>query len=177
MAQPTAPVLDSTWHIPHLLSGSLITIRSVNSSAAEPGAAAYVASKCGVGMLTKAMAVDLARHGIRANMIRLVRSKYRAMPRCSARTSPRYRIAAASACIASASTYLPSSGRIERAPGESCAKTISRLQFVAGGVHATLRHTASSPPAAPANSTVTWSAVTVTMPIKGRSAKGSLASN
>lgn len=50
-------------------AGSLITIGSVNSFAAEPGAAPYVASKGGVALLTKAMAVDLARYRIRANMI------------------------------------------------------------------------------------------------------------
>ncbi|CAN7665827.1 SDR family NAD(P)-dependent oxidoreductase [Devosia sp. LjRoot16] len=49
--------------------GSIITIGSINALAAEAGALAYVASKGGVGMLTKAMAVDLARHRIRANMI------------------------------------------------------------------------------------------------------------
>ncbi|MBN9059023.1 MAG: SDR family oxidoreductase, partial [Rhizobiales bacterium] len=35
----------------------------------EPEAAAYVAAKGGVAMLTRAMAVDLARYGIPANMI------------------------------------------------------------------------------------------------------------
>jgi NAD(P)-dependent dehydrogenase (short-subunit alcohol dehydrogenase family) len=49
--------------------GSIITIGSINALAAEAGALAYVASKGGVAMLTKAMAVDLARHRIRANMI------------------------------------------------------------------------------------------------------------
>lgn len=49
--------------------GSIITIGSINALAAEAGALAYVASKGGVGMLTRAMAVDLAKHRIRANMI------------------------------------------------------------------------------------------------------------
>ncbi len=49
--------------------GSIITLGSVNSVAAETAAAAYVTSKGGVAMLTKAMAVDLAGHKIRANMI------------------------------------------------------------------------------------------------------------
>jgi NAD(P)-dependent dehydrogenase (short-subunit alcohol dehydrogenase family) len=49
--------------------GRIITIGSVNSFMSEPNAAPYVASKGGVAMLTRAMAVDLARHGILANMI------------------------------------------------------------------------------------------------------------
>ncbi|WP_201402581.1 SDR family NAD(P)-dependent oxidoreductase [Kaistia sp. 32K] len=50
-------------------TGRIITIGSVNSFMAEPDAAAYVATKGGVAMLTRAMAVDLARHGILVNMI------------------------------------------------------------------------------------------------------------
>ncbi len=49
--------------------GRIVTIGSVNSFAAEPTAAPYVASKGGVRLLTKAMAVDLARHFITVNMI------------------------------------------------------------------------------------------------------------
>lgn len=49
--------------------GSIITLGSVNSIAAEADASPYVASKGGVAMLTRAMAVDLARHRIRVNMI------------------------------------------------------------------------------------------------------------
>jgi len=49
--------------------GSIITIGSINSINAEPDALPYVASKGGVALLTKAMAVDLARYGIRANML------------------------------------------------------------------------------------------------------------
>lgn len=49
--------------------GRLVTTGSVNSFAAEPEAAPYVASKGGIRLLTKAMAVDLARHGIAANMV------------------------------------------------------------------------------------------------------------
>ena len=49
--------------------GRIITIGSVNSYMSEPNAAQYVASKGGVAMLTRAMAVDLARHGITVNMI------------------------------------------------------------------------------------------------------------
>jgi NAD(P)-dependent dehydrogenase (short-subunit alcohol dehydrogenase family) len=49
--------------------GRIITIGSVNSFMSEPNASPYVASKGGVAMLTRAMAVDLARHGILVNMI------------------------------------------------------------------------------------------------------------
>lgn len=50
-------------------TGRIITIGSVNSFMAEPNAAAYVAAKGGVAMLTRAMAVDLGKHGILCNMI------------------------------------------------------------------------------------------------------------
>jgi NAD(P)-dependent dehydrogenase (short-subunit alcohol dehydrogenase family) len=49
--------------------GRIITLSSVNAFAAEPSAAPYVASKGAVRMLTKAMAVDLARYGITVNTI------------------------------------------------------------------------------------------------------------
>lgn len=49
--------------------GSIITVGSVNSIAAEANASPYVASKGGVAMLTRAMAADLASHRIRVNMI------------------------------------------------------------------------------------------------------------
>jgi NAD(P)-dependent dehydrogenase (short-subunit alcohol dehydrogenase family) len=49
--------------------GRIVLIGSVNSFAAEPGAAPYVASKGGVRLLAKAMAVDLAPHGIAVNLI------------------------------------------------------------------------------------------------------------
>ncbi|MBN8996633.1 MAG: SDR family oxidoreductase [Rhizobiales bacterium] len=49
--------------------GRIITIGSVNSFQSEPGAAPYVASKGGIAMLTRALAVDLAGHGILVNMI------------------------------------------------------------------------------------------------------------
>ncbi|MDR3471858.1 MAG: SDR family oxidoreductase [Devosia sp.] len=49
--------------------GRIVTMGSINAFAAEPEAAPYVASKGGIRLLTKAMAVDLARYGIAANMI------------------------------------------------------------------------------------------------------------
>lgn len=50
-------------------AGRIITIGSINSYMSEPNASQYVAAKGGVAMLTRAMAVDLARYGIRVNMI------------------------------------------------------------------------------------------------------------
>jgi NAD(P)-dependent dehydrogenase (short-subunit alcohol dehydrogenase family) len=49
--------------------GRIVVVGSVNSFAAERSATPYVASKGAVRMLTKAMAVDLADHGITVNMI------------------------------------------------------------------------------------------------------------
>jgi NAD(P)-dependent dehydrogenase (short-subunit alcohol dehydrogenase family) len=49
--------------------GRIVTMGSINAFAAEPEAAPYVASKGGIRLLTKSMAVDLARHGICVNMI------------------------------------------------------------------------------------------------------------
>jgi NAD(P)-dependent dehydrogenase (short-subunit alcohol dehydrogenase family) len=49
--------------------GRIITVGSVNSFVSEPNAAQYVATKGGIAMLTRAMAVDLARYGILVNMI------------------------------------------------------------------------------------------------------------
>lgn len=49
--------------------GSIVLIGSLNSQAALPAASAYVASKGGVLMLGKALALDLAPFGIRVNII------------------------------------------------------------------------------------------------------------
>lgn len=49
--------------------GSIVLIGSINSQMALPRAAAYAASKGGVLMLGRALAVDLAVHGIRVNVI------------------------------------------------------------------------------------------------------------
>ena len=64
VCQAAARVMAEGGH-----GGAIVTIGSVNSLAAEPGAAAYVASKAGLLGLTRAMAVDLAEFGIRANMV------------------------------------------------------------------------------------------------------------
>lgn len=49
--------------------GAVVLLGSINSRVALPGAAAYIASKGGVLMLGRALALDLAPHGIRVNMI------------------------------------------------------------------------------------------------------------
>ena len=49
--------------------GRIINIGSTNSFVAEANASPYVAAKGGVMLLTKAMAVDLASHGILVNCI------------------------------------------------------------------------------------------------------------
>jgi NAD(P)-dependent dehydrogenase (short-subunit alcohol dehydrogenase family) len=49
--------------------GSIVLIGSINSQMALPGGAAYAGSKGGVLMLGRALAVDLAEHGIRVNVI------------------------------------------------------------------------------------------------------------
>jgi NAD(P)-dependent dehydrogenase (short-subunit alcohol dehydrogenase family) len=51
------------------IKGRIINIGSLDSFIAERQAAAYAASKGGVLMLTKAMAVDLAEYGILVNCI------------------------------------------------------------------------------------------------------------
>jgi NAD(P)-dependent dehydrogenase (short-subunit alcohol dehydrogenase family) len=49
--------------------GRIVNIASINGIAAERGAASYVASKGGVALLTRAMAVDLAPYRILVNAI------------------------------------------------------------------------------------------------------------
>jgi NAD(P)-dependent dehydrogenase (short-subunit alcohol dehydrogenase family) len=49
--------------------GAIVNVASVQSFAAQKGAAAYVASKGGVLALTKAMAIDHAEDGIRVNAV------------------------------------------------------------------------------------------------------------
>ena len=55
-------MLGSGW-------GRIVTIASSSAQSGAPNMAHYVASKGGVMSLTKALAVDLARHGITANSI------------------------------------------------------------------------------------------------------------
>jgi len=49
--------------------GSIVNMGSGNSAFARPNAAAYAASKGGLLMLTRALALDLAPRGIRANCV------------------------------------------------------------------------------------------------------------
>lgn len=49
--------------------GRIINMSSVNAQSAQADAAAYVASKGGLSALTRASAVDLARHGILVNAV------------------------------------------------------------------------------------------------------------
>jgi NAD(P)-dependent dehydrogenase (short-subunit alcohol dehydrogenase family) len=58
--------------IPHMLrqkSGSIVNISSVNGLVAEPFLAVYAASKGAIVMLTKGIALDYAKQGIRCNCI------------------------------------------------------------------------------------------------------------
>ena len=50
-------------------SGRIVSTGSANSTVTMPYNAAYTAAKHGVAGLTKALAVDLAPHGIRVNMV------------------------------------------------------------------------------------------------------------
>jgi len=50
-------------------SGAIVTMSSTNGLAGEQGEAAYNASKAGVLLLTKTMAIELALYGIRVNAL------------------------------------------------------------------------------------------------------------
>src|SRR3954447_6328973 len=49
--------------------GVIVNITSVHEHIPKSGAAAYCASKGGLGLLTKVMALELAEHGIRVNAV------------------------------------------------------------------------------------------------------------
>lgn len=49
--------------------GSIINVASIGGQVALPGQSAYCASKAGLIAMTKVMAVDWARHGIRVNAL------------------------------------------------------------------------------------------------------------
>ena len=63
-AQAAARAMRDAGH-----GGSIVLIGSLNSKAALPNASAYCASKGGVLMLGKALALDLAPLGIRVNVV------------------------------------------------------------------------------------------------------------
>jgi NAD(P)-dependent dehydrogenase (short-subunit alcohol dehydrogenase family) len=50
-------------------SGSIVNIASIYAEAAAPRRAAYCASKAGVAMLTKVLAIEWAEHGVRVNAV------------------------------------------------------------------------------------------------------------
>jgi NAD(P)-dependent dehydrogenase (short-subunit alcohol dehydrogenase family) len=49
--------------------GAIVNVTSVSAALANPGQESYCASKAGLGGLTRAMAISLARYGIRVNAL------------------------------------------------------------------------------------------------------------
>lgn len=67
----TGPMLVSHAALPHLREskGNIVTIASIAGLRAQPYQAAYCASKAGVIMLMKSLALELAADGIRVNTV------------------------------------------------------------------------------------------------------------
>ncbi|MGO1770710.1 MAG: SDR family NAD(P)-dependent oxidoreductase [Microbacterium sp.] len=68
----TTPVFLAQAALPHLRArgnGAIINLGSVEGLGSNPGHIAYSASKGAIHALTRAMAVDLGVHGVRANSI------------------------------------------------------------------------------------------------------------
>ena len=68
----TAPMLLCQAAIPHMIDaghGSIINVSSRQAERPSPGLAAYAASKGGLNALTRSVAVEYARQGIRCNTI------------------------------------------------------------------------------------------------------------
>ena len=63
-AQRAARAMTNLGH-----GGSMVLIGSINSRIGLPGASAYAASKGGVLLLGQTLALDLARYGIRVNVV------------------------------------------------------------------------------------------------------------
>jgi glucose 1-dehydrogenase len=57
------------WWLEHQARGVIVNVASVESAVAFPDQVPYAASKGAVLMLTRALALDLARHGIRVNAV------------------------------------------------------------------------------------------------------------
>jgi NAD(P)-dependent dehydrogenase (short-subunit alcohol dehydrogenase family) len=57
--------------LPHLIDrrGSVVNVASVSAVRAGPGWTSYCVSKAGLVMLTKCVAADYGRHGVRANAV------------------------------------------------------------------------------------------------------------
>jgi meso-butanediol dehydrogenase / (S,S)-butanediol dehydrogenase / diacetyl reductase len=68
----TAPMLLCRAAIPHMVAaghGAIVNISSRQAERSSPGMSAYAASKSGLNGLTRAIAVDYAKDGIRCNTI------------------------------------------------------------------------------------------------------------
>jgi meso-butanediol dehydrogenase/(S,S)-butanediol dehydrogenase/diacetyl reductase len=67
----TGPMLISQAALPHLREskGNIVTIASVAGLRAQPYQAAYCASKAGVILLMKSLALELAADGVRVNTV------------------------------------------------------------------------------------------------------------
>jgi NAD(P)-dependent dehydrogenase (short-subunit alcohol dehydrogenase family) len=68
----TAPMWCARAAIPHMRAaghGAIVNISSRQGERASPGLAAYVTAKAGMNGLTRAIAVDEAKHNIRCNTI------------------------------------------------------------------------------------------------------------
>ena len=63
--------LCSKYFLPHLRQtrGNIVSLSSVNAYFVEPGCAAYCATKAAIIGLTKAMAIDHGKEGVRVNCI------------------------------------------------------------------------------------------------------------
>ena len=57
------------WWITHQVKGAIVNLGSVESTIAFPEQVHYAASKGGVLMMTKALALDVAQYGIRVNAV------------------------------------------------------------------------------------------------------------
>jgi meso-butanediol dehydrogenase / (S,S)-butanediol dehydrogenase / diacetyl reductase len=67
----TGPMLVSQAALPHLRAsrGNIVTVASISGIQGQPWNAAYCASKGGLLLLMKSMAVELAEDGIRVNCV------------------------------------------------------------------------------------------------------------